>query len=161
MKNVGLLGLANYNPSREAETGGSMWVWGQHCLHSEFKANQGYIVWPCFLFFVLKCSCNSNSSRGWGRAMQIWGWPGCHNKLKGSLDNLRSCVKTKIRKVWRYKLYTSCMYKALGSIHRMTTVSIQVTNPTDIGSSCDPLLGLSMAHGLCQQMKSVISLTDH
>lgn len=53
------------------------------------------------------------------------------------------------------------MYKALDSIHRMTTASIQVTNPTDIGCPCDPPLGLSMARGRCQQTKSVMSLTDH
>jgi hypothetical protein len=38
----------NFNPNtHESEACGSLWVWGQPDLHSEFQASQSYIVRPC------------------------------------------------------------------------------------------------------------------
>lgn len=36
--------------TREAETGGSLWVWGKADLHSEFQGSQDYMERPCITF---------------------------------------------------------------------------------------------------------------
>jgi hypothetical protein len=36
------------NPStKEARASGSLWIWGQPGLHTEFQASQVYLVRPC------------------------------------------------------------------------------------------------------------------